>query len=507
VRGGKSLRREKVLARADVASVPDWQSLIAEAESTSTGQRLKQEYAEREKGEGKPHTDAKIRLFGAKESDVRITLYRDRAAWCPYCQKVWIMLEEKKIPYRINHINMRSYGPKPDEFLDKVPSGLLPAIELDGDLYTDSISIMQLLDDEFKDYGPRMVPPDQSKRIEELYQLERRLFGEWCRYMFEPGMPNLGFLTDGRKSSFEKLLTRVDSELKKSWDSKSNPWFLGGDSPSLIDLQFITHVERMEASCVYWKGMRIRKSKWPNIDRWFDAFEARESYRATKSDFYTHIMNIPPQYGGTYPDLDNPDVEESIAFIGGKSWNLPSPYLDDMGNQRRQPINRKNLQGESWTLPIPNYDEGSWEPITAPFKVTPEEARHEAAYEMVSNYENIVKFACRGNGDRGQVIYTAPLADPFAKADPGCKDDTDMLLRMAVTGLLRDQVPKFDASSIPEERRGELAKCVKYLRDRVGVPRDMSFPAAQHLRAYLHHLVEILTPTTKTAQASFAEAQ
>eukprot|EP00951_Prasinocladus_malaysianus_P050605 scaffold682154_cov99-Prasinocladus_malaysianus.AAC.1 len=41
---------------------------------------------------------------------VKVTLYRDTAAWCPYCQKVWMMFEEKQIPYRIVKINMRSYG-------------------------------------------------------------------------------------------------------------------------------------------------------------------------------------------------------------------------------------------------------------------------------------------------------------------------------------------------------------------------------------------------------------
>jgi len=28
------------------------------------------------------------------------------------------------------------------------------------------------------------------------------------------------------------------------------------------------------------------------------AFEARPSYNETKSDYYTHVMDIPPQYGG-----------------------------------------------------------------------------------------------------------------------------------------------------------------------------------------------------------------
>ena len=36
-----------------------------------------------------------------------VCLCRDHAAWCPYCQKVWLQLEEKRIPYVIEKINMR----------------------------------------------------------------------------------------------------------------------------------------------------------------------------------------------------------------------------------------------------------------------------------------------------------------------------------------------------------------------------------------------------------------
>ncbi len=37
----------------------------------------------------------------------------DHAAWCPYCQKVWMQLEEKQIPYTLEKINMRCYGARP----------------------------------------------------------------------------------------------------------------------------------------------------------------------------------------------------------------------------------------------------------------------------------------------------------------------------------------------------------------------------------------------------------
>ncbi|MFZ9850278.1 MAG: glutathione S-transferase N-terminal domain-containing protein, partial [Vulcanococcus sp.] len=56
--------------------------------------------------EGPTNAQARLRLFGRPESEVRVTLYRDHHAWCPYCQKVWLWLEEKRIPYRIRKVTM-----------------------------------------------------------------------------------------------------------------------------------------------------------------------------------------------------------------------------------------------------------------------------------------------------------------------------------------------------------------------------------------------------------------
>ncbi len=118
---------------SETVSAPSWDTLLSAAKETEMGIKLTAQKELREKGLGPTHTDNKVRLFGAKsEDEIRVVLYRDSAAWCPYCQKVWLLLEEKQIPFRIEKINMRSYGDKPEWFLQKVPRGLLPAIELDG---------------------------------------------------------------------------------------------------------------------------------------------------------------------------------------------------------------------------------------------------------------------------------------------------------------------------------------------------------------------------------------
>jgi glutathione S-transferase len=83
----------------------------------------------------------------------------------------------------------------------------------------------------------------------------------------------------------------------------------------------------MCASVPYWAGFKIRGSgKWPAIERWMDAFETMPSYMATKSDYYTHIMDIPPQYGPGYR-IPGSEAEKLSKQIDGSdgSWNLPLP--------------------------------------------------------------------------------------------------------------------------------------------------------------------------------------
>ena len=92
--------------------------------------------------EGPTNSYSLLRLFGQSEQNVRLTLYRDHHAWCPYCQKVWLWLEWKRIPYRVKKVTMRCYGKKEDWYLKKVPSGMLPALEIDNMLITESDQIL-----------------------------------------------------------------------------------------------------------------------------------------------------------------------------------------------------------------------------------------------------------------------------------------------------------------------------------------------------------------------------
>uniref|UniRef100_A0A6T7NAB0 GST N-terminal domain-containing protein n=1 Tax=Hanusia phi TaxID=3032 RepID=A0A6T7NAB0_9CRYP len=452
---GESVQK---LSQSFVESAPSWSELEEMVKGSATGARLMEEKQQRMRGAGPTHRENKLRLFGQQEKDIRVVLYRDSAAWCPYCQKVWLLLEEKEIPYKIELINMRSYGDKPDWFLAKNPRGLLPVVEIDGKMISESVYIMQVLDS-LTEKKPMLPRSDQQlmDRANSLMQLERRLFGDWCGFVFQPG-------AFGR-SSFEDTLNLVDEALRSS----PGPWFLGGDSPSIVDLQYISHIERMIPSCLYWKGFQMRgNGKWKGIEAWLAAFEQRPTYMATKSDYYTHVMDIPPQYG---PGQPIPEADKYQKEIDGRA---------------------------GWSLPLPPLSENSIEPVLAFNNPGDEAARHEAATSLLGNHEAVARFCCRaagsGVGDwfRKGGMTRSKLADPNAQPNEEYVKDVDACLRVLTKALLVGTQEVEGNVSFPTSGAKVQKECLLYLQQRISVPRDMSFPAARQLRAHLSWMMDKL---------------
>ena len=84
-------------------------------------------------------------------------------------------------------------------------------------------------------------------------RLERELFGDWCSSIFRPSYGN-----QRSRIAFEETLDKVNEELGKT----KGPFFL--EELSIVDLQFVTHVERMLASVPYWAGFKIRGATAPD---------------------------------------------------------------------------------------------------------------------------------------------------------------------------------------------------------------------------------------------------
>lgn len=347
---------------------------------------------------GQTNAQSRLRLFGRSESEVRVTLYRDNHAWCPYCQKVWLWLEEKQIPYRVEKITMFCYGEKESWYKRKVRSGMLPAIELDGRIITESDDILISLEQVYGVLGLGMKDPT----VLPLRRLERLLFRAWCAWLCYPASSARQELEN--RAQFKEVVIEVENALGVS----PSPYFLS--EFGTVDVIFTPYLERMNASLYYYKGYSLRREN-PRLSDWFAAMESRPTYRGTQSDFHTHVHDLPPQMGGC--------------------WSNGEPQMQ---------INQARVDYGPWNgLPDATYSE-------------PETSRAEALYRVIKH--------------RANIIRVNPANDALI----------DVALRCALTSLITDQpcVPPLGSD-----------KALRYLRDRINVPRDMSIYAARRLRESL----------------------
>ncbi|MBD2175777.1 glutathione S-transferase N-terminal domain-containing protein [Pseudanabaena sp. FACHB-1998] len=351
---------------------------------------------------GLTNAQSRLRLFGHAETDVRVTLYRDNHAWCPYCQKIWLWLEEKQIPYRIEKITMFCYGEKESWYKRKVPSGMLPAIELDGKLITESDDILIALEKAFGVLNRGML----DSQVMPIRKLERLLFRAWCEWLCRP------MTSPQQEQRHRKQFIEVMQKVEEVLGSTSSPYFL--DEFGTADVIFTPYVERMNASLYYYKGYSLREEN-PRMSAWFDAMESRPTYRGTQSDFHTHAHDLPPQMGGC--------------------WENGEPQML---------INKQKVDHGSWfELPDVTYPE-------------PETSRAEALQRVLKH--------------RGNIIRVNPADDQMF----------DEALRCALTNMMSGLNP--DQVCVPPT---DADIALRYLRDRISVPRDMSIYAAKRLREAL----------------------
>ncbi|KAJ3282983.1 hypothetical protein HDU79_009518 [Rhizoclosmatium sp. JEL0117] len=259
---------------------------------------------EPDKVNGPANVQSYLRLFGQPESSVEVTFYRDLFFWCPYCEKVTLFLEEKRIPYRVRKVTMFCYGEKEAWYKKLEPSGMLPALSLGDELLTESDEILVALEAK---YGPLEFGMTDSTVIP-LRKLERRLFSAWCQWLCYPSSSKAD--EDRRAAAFASIAQQVEGALSLI----PGPYFL--PTFSIADVVFIPYVERMRASF-----------------EWFDALWSREVYRGLASDFFTHVHDLPPQMGGCYVSA-NGDGSRERELVNRGPWNAvpqftPQETLDE----------------------------------------------------------------------------------------------------------------------------------------------------------------------------------
>ncbi|KAK7911160.1 Glutathione S-transferase omega-1 [Apiospora marii] len=244
-------------------------------------------------------TGAAAKLADAHAEEHPLKLY---GGWfCPFVQRSWIVLEEKKIPYEYREINPYK---KEAEFLALNPRGLVPTLAVpkadagskhQKPLYESSV-ICEYLNDEYADeskHGPDLFPPGSA------YERARcRLWIDHISGKIVPGFykfiqhtPEKDYTIEEARSNFlGHIKTLVREMLENSEDD--GPWFLGGRF-SMVDVMLAPWAKRMFLLDHYKPGGVAIPAEgqggedealWGRWRQWYSAIADRQSVKDTWSD-------------------------------------------------------------------------------------------------------------------------------------------------------------------------------------------------------------------------------
>ena len=386
-------------------------------------------------------------------------------AWCPYCEKVWLWLEEKRIPFAVRKVTMFCYGEKDAWYKRIVPSGMLPAMELDGTMVTESDVILSTLEETFGPLGRSMFDPT----VLELRRLERSLFSAWCRWLCRPARSAAEEVAN--RDAFCAVAQQVERALAQD---ETTPFFLGALGISTADVVFTPYIERMSASLFYYKGFTLRDSTVrPRIAQWFDAMEGRIAYRGMLSDFHTHCHDLPPQMGGCF--ANNSELQRACAKLVDEGPYLvaASPAAADA-----------DAEGEACL-----FQEGAGAGMAGAIATATIALRGSVPDCGFAMGDAVAVKAMAAGG-----VSTNPRLEALSRMLKFKDRLFKQMARSGCGGLGPDCVAVDEAvrCALSHLVGGELetpppgtAASLRYLRDRISVPRDMSIWAARHLRTAL----------------------
>ncbi|XP_015185108.1 PREDICTED: pyrimidodiazepine synthase-like [Polistes dominula] len=214
----------------------------------------------------------------------KIRLYSMR--FCPYAQRVQLVLDAKKIPYDIVYVNLTQ---KPEWLLEKNPSGKVPCIELNsGEVLYESLIITEYLDEAYPQN--KLYPLNPLSKAKDKLLIER----------FNTVITNMYKLYTGTTIDYnifyEALasLEFFDRELVK----RKTPFF-GGSSPGMLDLMIWPWCERADIIRIL-RGdeYTISRDRFLRLFEWRSAMKEDSAVKGSYLDAEIHAKYMRSRLAG-----------------------------------------------------------------------------------------------------------------------------------------------------------------------------------------------------------------
>ncbi|WP_417040671.1 glutathione S-transferase family protein [Cylindrospermopsis raciborskii] len=264
-------------------TIPSWQQLLETARVHTPARRTKRP--------GQNPSTAPISSGWDKlppDSKPPILVYRDTNSWCPFCERVWLALEEKEIPFVTEFIDLSN---KPKWYTDLVLTTLVPAAEIEGKLVYESKDILLAIEEKF---GETLLPKDEQ---------ENTIARQWVEEAETNELRTIGYKLLRQTPEDANDLAKLESELAARLDEFEQtlgkypgPYFLS--TFSLVDIMYIPHLDRLAANLPVYRGYHIHgNSRFPRINAWFAALKERPAFARVKSDHITNNLLLRRRFG------------------------------------------------------------------------------------------------------------------------------------------------------------------------------------------------------------------
>ncbi|ARV60006.1 glutathione S-transferase [Nostocales cyanobacterium HT-58-2] len=219
-----------------------------------------------------------------------VLIYRDTNSWCPFCERVWFALEEKGIPFETEFIDLSN---KPKWYTDLVPTALVPAVKIEGELVYESKDILLALEERFRDTPPLLPEnPEENAVTRQLVEdVETSGFlGVAYKFLREKTLDSQE-LTNSQ-AELEAKLDEIEQALAKY----PGPFFVS--TFSLVDIMYSPHLDRLAANLPVYRGYHIKgNERFPRINAWFEAIKKRPAYHRVRSDSTTNNLLLRRRFG------------------------------------------------------------------------------------------------------------------------------------------------------------------------------------------------------------------
>ena len=425
----------------------------------------------------------------ASASPVRVrvpvlTLYRDTNGWCPFCERVWVCIRAKDLPYQERLISLFD---KPEWYKEMVPTTQVPAVlfhqwnkgkdkdmakakaneddptlALTGDgnansrkLVWESVDIMKALDDAFPDTIQLVHDTPEYKAAQaQNDQLTKAGFG-----FLYPNRPTANTTTtatatdtdldpeqemEQKRKDFLSALDQLDQSLQES----GGPFRLGSQF-SGVDAEMVPTLERWRYQLPLKADPKMAidiTENRPFIQKWFDGMDSFQPYsERVRGDEYSWVAAnamFSKIFGGSEEDVKKGNDVASALIEGFK------------------PDSASEFECEK-------------------------RFAMEAAKKIVGNHENIVK-DCTNQDPKSQLNI------PRSREEDHANHVLQFVAKVLMEGehaieraTFSSLSPALETIMMDGEQREDAALAARTVASRLCVPRDMSAPAAKILRAVL----------------------